>query len=215
MNNNGLIQRVIQTNEKLYVREAAKGETPSRKVCGYAILFNTPSGVIGGDDDCEIREEIAPEAITKKVLDASDIKLTMFHDRQLILGRSRKGSGTLSYFVDLKGVRFECEMPKTADGDKALELVRRGDIAGCSFAFSTYYYDEKYVQRTTNIVKGKKVVTYRVKAVTGLYDFTLAADPAYPDTTVQARDQKEQKAVKVIDQVREMRAAAKEQIINF
>ncbi len=213
MGKSQIVQREILTANKLFIREDDKG-AQSRKICGYAILFNTPSGVMAKDEESEIREEIAPEAITKKVLDGCDIKLTMFHDRQLILGRSRNGSGTLKYFVDLKGVRFECEAPKTADGEKALELVRRGDIAGCSFMFSTYYYDADYVARSVKVVRGKKIITYRVKAVTGVYDFTLAADPAYPDTTVQARDRKTKNLVKVSEQVREMRDAAEANIMD-
>ena len=35
---------------------------------------------------------------------------------------------------------------------------------------------------------GRAYITYTVKAVTGVYDMTLAADPAYPDTSVEARE---------------------------
>lgn len=137
-----LVKRVLRTAvADLKIREAG-GEGESRVITGYAILFNTPSDPLWSDEESEAREVIAPEAITKELLDGCDIKLTMFHDRHLILGRSRQGSGTLSYTVDEKGVMFECEMPKTVDGDKALELVRRGDLAGCSFMFTTRYYDQ-------------------------------------------------------------------------
>ena len=115
--------------------------------------------------------------------------MTMFHDRQLILARSKGGKGTLSYTVTDEGVDFESEAPRTVDGDKALELVRRGDIAGCSFAFSTYYYDENYVSRSKSIdERGRTVVTITVRKVLGIYDFTLAADPAYPQTSVDLRE---------------------------
>ena len=186
---NKIIQRTIVTVSELCVREAAEGEAKSRIIDGYAILFNTPSAPFFQDEKREVREVIAPEAITREFLDKCDIKLTMFHDRQLILGRSNNGSGTLSYEVDEKGVKFTCEAPNTVDGDKALELVRRGDIAGCSFAFSTYYYDEEWVEhKIERDSTGFIHETYIVRAVTGIYDFTLAADPAYPDTTVEARE---------------------------
>ena len=140
--------------------------------------------------------------------------MTMFHDRQLLLARSNKGSGTLSYGVDDKGVYFEFEAPDTADGDKAIELVKRGDIAGCSFAFSTRYYDRAFVEES--VVHGDKVeVTYRVKVITGIYDFTLAADPAYPDTSVEAREivdalhqRRQRDNEKIEKQIAEMRRAA-------
>ena len=221
-NKNDLVRREVVVTE-LHVREAGEGEAASRTIVGRAILFNTPSAPLWSDDEEEAREIIAPEAITKELLDGCDIKFTMFHDRQLILARSNKGTGTLSYTVDDKGVAFEFEAPNTVDGDKALELVKRGDLAGCSFAFSTHYWDESFVSRTVEVRDGRAYITYTVKAVTGVYDMTLAADPAYPDTSVEAREfardlreaakpgQPEAPKVdkeKVEKQLREMRRAA-------
>lgn len=182
-----LINRTLTFASDLQVREAGEGQQ-SRIIEGYAILFNVESAPLYQDEDCEIREVISPSAITREVLDASDIKMTMFHDRQLILARSKNGQGTLSYVVDEKGVKFSFEAPNTIDGDKALELVKRGDLSGCSFAFSTYYYDEEYVSRARVTRGDYTITTYTVNKVTGVYDFTIAADPAYPDTTVDTRE---------------------------
>ena len=182
------ITRMLHVPSELRVREAGEEGKESRTITGYAILFNTPSAPLYEYDDEVGIEVIAPSAITKELLDACDIKMTMFHDRQLILARSKNGEGTLSYKVDKKGVAFEFEAPKTADGDKALELVRRGDIAGCSFMFSTHYYDGAFVSRSVEKADGKSVVTYTVNVITGVYDFTLAADPAYPDTNCEAEE---------------------------
>lgn len=217
-NKDKIITRLLHTASDLRVRETQADGAESRTITGYAILFNTPSAPLYEYDDEEAREIIAPEAVTKELLDGCDIKMTMFHDRQLILARSKNGAGTLSYGVDDKGVYFEFDAPKTADGDKALELVRRGDISGCSFMFSTHYYDNAYVSRDVQRVDGKTIVTYIVNVITGIYDFTLAADPAYPDTTCEAearelvRELREPEQLnednKVREQVREMRRAA-------
>jgi uncharacterized protein len=222
-NKDKIVTRMLHTATDLRVREAGEGESESRTITGYAILFNTPSVSLYDYDDEEGREIIAPGAVTKELLDVCDIKMTMFHDRQLILARSKNGAGTLSYSVDDKGVAFEFEAPNTADGDKALELVRRGDISGCSFAFSTHYYDSAFVSRSVEKVGDKTIVTYTVNVITGIYDFTLAADPAYPDTNCEAearelvkelRGEEEAEPVNPIDenkvreQVREMRCAA-------
>lgn len=206
-------KREIFTASQLRLREI-DGIEESRTITGYAILFDVPSAPLYEDEDEVIREVIAPEAVSLELLDKSDIKMTMFHDRQLLLARSNKGSGTLSYGIDDKGVYFEFEAPDTADGDKAIELVKRGDIAGCSFAFSTRYYDRAFVEES--VVHGGKVeVTYRVKVITGIYDFTLAADPAYPDTSVEAREivdalhQRQQREKEKFEkQIAEMRRAA-------
>lgn len=183
------IRRTLLTSAaELRVREAEGEASPSRTITGYAILFDTPSAPLWSDEDSEAREVIAQGAVTKELLDNCDIKFTLFHDRRLILARSKSGTGTLSYSVDERGVKFEFEAPNTTDGDKALELVRRGDLCGCSFAFTTRYWDSDFVERTAKIVNGTSLITYTVKAITGIYDFTLAADPAYPDTTVETRE---------------------------
>lgn len=223
-----IVKRMLLTvGADIHVREAAEGAAESRTIAGYAILFNTPSAPLWADDESEAREVIAPEAITKELLDVCDIKFTMYHNRQIILARSNKGTGTLTYSVDEKGVTFEFEAPKTAHGDEALELVRRGDLTGCSFMFSTRYYDDACVERTAKVVNGVTMITYTVKGVTGIYDFTLAADPAYPETSVEARElvtelreavkpQPQQPAPKPNEnlqkQLREMRRAATQTI---
>lgn len=215
-NKEAIITRLLHTVTDLRVREAKEGE--SRTITGYAILFNTPSAPLYDYDDEEAREVIAPGAVTKELLDGCDIKFTMFHDRQLILARSKNGAGTLTYGTDDKGVYFEFDAPNTVDGDKALELVRRGDISGCSFMFSTHYYDSAYVARDVQRVNGKTIITYTINVITGIYDFTLAADPAYPDTNCELREfvnelrtpepEKPKSENKVREQVREMRRAA-------
>lgn len=179
----------------LQVREsgAPDGE-PSRVITGYAIVFNTPSEPLWEFSDEVAREVIEPGAITRELLDSSDIKFTMFHDRQLILARSNRGAGTLTYSIDDHGVSFEFEAPHTADGDKALELVRRGDLAGCSFAFSLDPDDPEAVERRVEAPAGSDgplEVTYHVRRIAGIYDMTLAADPAYPATDVEARQLRE------------------------
>lgn len=220
MKKNEIIRRELVTTD-LHLREQGEGEAESRTIAGYAILFGRQSAPLYEDDEKVVREVISPSAVTASLLDGSDIKMTMFHDRQLILARSNKGQGTLSYSIDEKGVHFEFEAPHTADGDKAIELVKRGDIAGCSFAFSTYYYDEDYVTRESETIDGIDNVTYTVNRMLGVHDFTLAADPAYPETSVEARERElkdheeivQPKGEEISAQVAAMRNAAKRKII--
>ena len=183
-----IVKRTINiADANIHVRENADGK-PSRTITGYAIVFGVESEPLWSDEESVAREVIDPTAITRDLLDQSDIKFTMFHDRQLILARSNQGKGTLSYNVDSKGVSFSFDSPNTVDGDKALELVRRGDISGCSFAFATYYGDPDFVERDSAVVDGVDMITYHVKAITNIYDMTLAADPAYTDTTVSTEE---------------------------
>ncbi len=183
-------KRTLGCLTNLKLREATNGEE-SRTIEGYALNFGVRSRMLCDWWD-NYYEVLEPGCITREMLDEQDIKLTMFHDRQLILARSNKGQGTLNYEVDETGVKFWAEMPRTVDGDKALELVARGDIAGCSFCYST---DEGDSENAVSYEKldevgenGKAVLLRHVKRIDNVYDFTLAADPAYEQTSVSKRE---------------------------
>ena len=184
-------KRTIALVADLKLREAADGGE-SRTIEGYALKFGVRSRLLCDWWDYYYYEVLEPGCVTREMLDQQDIKLTMFHDRQLILARSNQGTGTLQYDVDAVGVKFWAEMPRTVDGDKALELVQRGDIAGCSFCYSTDEADsenavsyERINEKTEN---GEDVLLRHVKRIDAVYDFTLAADPAYEQTTVTRRE---------------------------
>lgn len=177
----------------LHIREAASGEE-SRIIEGYALKFGVRSRLLCDWWDYYY-EQLEPGCVTREMLDRQDIKLTMFHDRQLILARSNKGVGTLSYEVDAVGVRFWAEMPHTVDGDKALELVQRGDIAGCSFCYSTDEGDSEnavsYERLKEKNENGEDILLRHVVRIDNVYDFTLATDPAFEQTTVSRREVEE------------------------
>ncbi|MBR4591890.1 MAG: HK97 family phage prohead protease, partial [Elusimicrobiaceae bacterium] len=114
---------------------------------------------------------------------------------QLILGRSKMGVGTLHYEIDEIGVKFWCEVPKTADGDKALELISRGDISGCSFIYSTDERDSEnavsYELSGEKTEDGDDILLRHVKRIDKVYDFTITPKPAYEQTTVSKREVEE------------------------
>lgn len=222
--NNQPLKRQLYAPATVCLRAKAEGsEGESRTIEGYAILFNSPSAPLWEDEDEVAREQISPDAITRNLLDGSDIKMTMNHNFDQLLARSKQGKGTLTYEVDERGVKFAFEAPHTTDGDRAIELVRRGDIDGCSFMFACSYSDPQCVSRTVTKNKdtGKAEVLYTIRSITGIYDFTLTPMPAYPDTEVDVRSllehndtsTKEQEVnEKVKSEVNEMRAAANKRI---
>lgn len=188
-----LKKRTIAVLADLHIREAASGEE-SRTIEGYVLKFGVRSRLLCDWWDYYY-EVLEPGCVTREMLDRQDIKLTMFHDRQLILARSNKGTGTLNYEVDAVGVRFWAEMPRTVDGDKALELVQRGDIAGCSFCYSTDEGDSEnavsYERLKEKTEDGEDILLRHVKRIDNVYDFTLATDPAFEQTTVSRREVEE------------------------
>lgn len=183
-------KRTIAIVSGLRIREATDG-AESRTIEGYALKFGVRSRLL-----CDwwnnYYEVLEPGCVTREMLDKQDIKLTMFHDRQLVLARSNKGNGTLSYEVDKVGVKFWAEMPHTVDGDKALELVSRGDIAGCSFIYSTDEDDSEnavsYERMDEKGDDGEDILLRHVKRIDNVYDFTITTDPAYEQTDVSKRE---------------------------
>lgn len=183
-------KRTIAIVSGLRIREATDG-AESRTIEGYALKFGVRSRLL-----CDwwnnYYEVLEPGCVTREMLDKQDIKLTMFHDRQLVLARSNMGNGTLSYEVDKVGVKFWAEMPHTVDGDKALELVSRGDIAGCSFIYSTDEDDSEnavsYERMDEKGDDGEDILLRHVKRIDNVYDFTITTDPAYEQTDVSKRE---------------------------
>ena len=166
---------------KLSVREAgpdAQGE--SRTITGTAIVFDAESEVLD-DWGYRFREVIKPEACTMEFLNSQDIKMNMLHDRDLTLARCNKGTGSLRLRVDDKGVNFEFEAPKCDIGDRCLEMVRRGDYSGCSFEF----WPEDYDVQEREGGKDVKITHKKFRALTAL---TIGMDPAYKQTSVNARE---------------------------
>lgn len=186
MNKDRIIKRERMATG-LQVRERADGQE-SRTIEGCAIVFGQESAALYDDGDEKMTEVIAPEAVTRGLLDSSDIRMTLFHNRELLLARSCQGNGTLSYEVRDDGVYFAFDAPRTADGDKALELVRRGELSGCSFAFGIDRRDDKAVTFDTKTRDGKKVVVATVRSIAAIYDFTLTDNPAYPQTQCSLRE---------------------------
>lgn len=166
--------RYIENSE---IRAAAD----SRKVDGYALLFNTLSRNLGG-----FREKIDPEAI-EGVIDASDVMAVLNHDNSRgILARSRFGKGSLALSADEKGLRYVFDAPRTALGDECLEYLRRGDITQSSFAF-TVKEDSWEKQEDGTYIR-------TIKKFDRLYDVSPVFEPAYFGTDVKCRSFEDFKA---------------------
>ena len=178
-------KREIRTVDcQLAIREAQGGqEGESRTITGTAIVFNAESEVL--DDWGErFREVILPSAATMEFLNRCDIKMNMLHDRDLTIARCNQGKGSMRLSVDERGVNFEFEAPNCDLGDRCLEMVRRGDYSGCSFEF----YPKDYEVERTKGADGKDEVKIIHKEFEFISALTIGMDPAYRQTTVNARE---------------------------
>ena len=184
--NNPGTPRVIEREfyaDGIILREA-NGEGSARAIEGYALVFNTESLKWDLGDGEYIVEVIPPSALSADTVAASDVCLTMFHNDEILLARSDHGTGTLSLSLDDHGLKFSAELPDTADGDKAYQAIKRGDVKGCSFRGRVRYADELVSEVDA---EGKIKRTATIEEITELFDVTLTPKPAYPDTSVIAR----------------------------
>lgn len=167
------------------VRASGDPAKPGSKLAGYAARFGVESSVLY---DCSIYcdpdgqplpfVEVLDRGVFDRTLrDMPDVRALYNHDTSAVLGRT--ASGTLRLSVDDEGLLFEDDLPDTIDGQRARELVRRGDIDGCSFGFS--------------IVRNQLTQRSGLPAVHTIFDVDLyeisiaVAFPAYPQTDVALR----------------------------
>jgi hypothetical protein len=154
-------------------------ESNNRMVCGYAMLYDTPT-VLYKYADTEYVEVIQRGAATE-ALKTSDIRALFNHNPNYILART--SSNTLMVREDEKGLYFEFEAPETSMGNDLLVSIQRGDISQASFAFDI---SERSLLREQK-ADGKEVVTITVKSMGQLHDVSPVTYPAYEDTEVSMR----------------------------
>lgn len=175
-------KRVRFVPDGLSVREANEGEGESRVIEGRAIVFDRETVLYDSASykQCEV---IKSSCITEEFLREQDIKLNLLHNRDSSIARNNKGEGTLKLELRADGLYFSAEMPKCDLGDRALELVRNRTYTGCSFEF--YPKDYEVTNRSANGKEDYLITHTAFERVTAL---TIAMDPAYEDTSVNARE---------------------------
>ena len=180
----------------LQVREAGEGQAESRRVEGKPIIFGVRSvNLTPWSGTRVVYEVLEAGCISQDLISRSDIILNINHSTKVtdVLGRCRNGKGTLSLDMRENYVESGCDLPKTTTANDVLELIRRGDITGMSFAFEDDHEDtengvslENTGMRTAD---NKEIWLRHVKRITGLYDVSIVTHPAYEQTSVATREQ--------------------------
>ena len=177
----------------LHVRETEDGQQ-SRTIEGKPIVFGVRSvNLTPWSETREVYEVLEPGCITNELLQRSDVILNLNHSSMVpdVLGRCKNGNGTLSLRLAGDHIECRCDLPNTNNANDALELMRRGDISGMSFAFQDDYADSENgvsYERTAETHDGKEVWLRHVKRITGLYDVAIVTHPAYEQTSVATRE---------------------------
>lgn len=149
----------------------------SRKISGYACVFNSSSRDIG------FTETVSDMAITEDTILRSDVFATLNHNPERVLARCKYGYGSLQLSVDERGLRYEYEAPHTSLGDEVLEAIKRGDLTDASFAFTINNEDpdsQKWEKRD-----GKYYRT--IYKIDKLYDISNVWTGAYAEASSEIR----------------------------
>ena len=191
--------RFIPTNDcGLQLREPQEGQQESREIEGRPIVFGVRSvNLTPWSSTRKVYEILEPGCISRELLAKSDVILNLNHSNMVpdVLGRFRNSDkDTLSLELRGDGIDCRCDLPKTNNANDALELMKRGDITGMSFAFEDDWEDSENgvsYEKTNDIEDGKEVWLRHVKKITGLYDVAIVTHPAYEQTTVGLREASE------------------------
>ena len=191
--------RFIPTNDcGLQLREPQEGQQESREIEGRPIVFGVRSvNLTPWSSTRKVYEILEPGCISRELLAKSDVILNLNHSNMVpdVLGRFRNSDkDTLSLELRGDGIDCRCDLPHTNNANDALELMKRGDVTGMSFAFEDDYEDTENgvsYERTNDVEDGKEVWLRHVKKITGLYDVAIVTHPAYEQTTVGLREASE------------------------
>lgn len=138
-------------------------------VSGYFAVFNQAT-------ELNTREkELIQKGAFSKSLANSDVVALWNHDDQKVLGRTSNKSLVLE--EDDKGLKGTLKIANTSFGRDVYELVKRGDISGCSFGF----FINDYIVR-----KEQEFTTYILTDVE-LLEVSVVTWPQYEQTSINAR----------------------------
>lgn len=154
-----------------------RAKEDSRRVEGYALLFDTPS-------DRMPYVEVIDRSAMDGVIVKSDVFAYLDHGEfRGVLARNSNGKGSLNLELDDKGLKYSFEAPNTDLGNVLLEHLRRGEITESSFAFSVA--EDEVLRNADGSIKRT------IKKFDRLYDVSPVFRAAYSSTNVYARSVEE------------------------
>lgn len=154
----------------LECRATSAGADAAGVLEGYAAVFDTWAEIWVG-----FREKIRRGAFAKTIRERDQVALWQ-HDTRYPMGR--KSMGTLDLREDERGLWFRMTLGNQSWARDAYESVVRGDVQGMSFAFEQV---KEQVERGPNGEVDRELVEVK------LFEVSLVTEPAYAETSVEAR----------------------------
>ena len=164
--------------------EARQAEDGTMRLSGYAAVFNNDSVPL------PFIERIAPGAFRKTLTETPDVRLLINHEG---LPLARTKNETLRLHEDETGLYMDADLPDTQAARDLYTLVERGDVDQMSFAF-------RVIRQKWNEGRTERTLT-ELSLADG--DVSVVTYPAYPTTTVEAREHL-QNAIQAVKEGREI-----------
>jgi HK97 family phage prohead protease len=171
-------RRFIQRAAARLELRAREGKLP--QIAGYgAVFYNAAEPGTEYQLWTDFVERIMPGAFDRAVAERDDARALFNHDPTNLLGRI--AAKTLSLEVDATGLAYTIDPPDTQMGRDVVEMIRRGDLSGSSFAFEVTDEDIRKEKRDD--------VEKWIREIRGvkLYDVGPVTYPAYEATTTGVR----------------------------
>jgi HK97 family phage prohead protease len=157
----------------------AKGDDAKPGLTGYAAVFGQDY-VIYDSKSFRMVERIKPGTFTRAIDEEQDVRGLFNHSADNVLARTT--NSTLQLVQDTKGLAFDLDLDtRTHIAQDVRCFVDRGDVTGCSFAFSVR-------KQTWTETEEDGFTTYQREIEdVDLFDVGPVTYPAYDATSVSAR----------------------------
>lgn len=165
----------VRISKDFEFREKQQDETNSLILEGYITNFNEVTELWTG-----YYEKIDPGAFNETLQDGHNIVLLYHHDIKKPLASTR--NLTLELTVDSIGLRFKATLNNNVSYAKDVyELIRSGEIRGCSFGFNCIEDSVTYNSENDSLT--------RTLLKLDLGEVSVLINPQYEDTSVMTRAQ--------------------------
>jgi len=147
---------------------------------GTAVTYGRLSQDLGG-----FRERCAAGCFTRSLHSGDDVVALFNHDQNKVLGRL--SAGTLTIDDDESRLAFRCQLdPNHTEHRNVYFSVKRGDVKGCSFAFTKNEGGDEWDEIQDE--RGNRIARRTLRSAT-LHDLSVVVLPAYlgDATSVSAR----------------------------
>ena len=163
--------------ETRFIKAEVRSTGP-RQIGGLAAPYGVRAKLKG------FQETIKRGAFDRIVRSNPDVVCLFNHNPDCVLGRT--SSGTMRIFADARGLHYECDLPNTQAGRDLHESIKRGDIAGNSFAFLLGDQDDEWSEEYDDETRSR-VVLRSIRNFKTLKDISPVTYPAYEGTELTAR----------------------------